>query len=260
MTSMRTLAGLLAALSLLATAQNAPGAPIAQVEAAEKAMWQAYNSCDYAAFGSRLAADVEFYHDLGGVMKGRQAVVDAVRNSICGNPKQKTRREGAGDIKVFPLKQGEQVYGAVVSGSHVFHGKLGAAAEEPQDKARFTHVWLKKGGAWELSRVLSYDHQPFGAAPATPAAAAPLSAAQIDRYVGNFTGPGMPPLAFSRTGDNLTVAFEGKQLVLHPLAKANTFLVKENNTEVEFADPAGGRANSVVIRLNGRPIEEAKRQ
>lgn len=257
MTLMRPLAGLLAALPLIASAQTPS---IAQVEAAEKALWQAYNSCDHAAFGARLAADVEFYHDLGGVMKGRQAVADAVRNNICGNAQNKTRREGTPDIKVFPLKQGEQVYGAVVSGSHLFHAKVGGAAEAPEGRARFTHVWLSKGGAWELSRVMSYDHQPFGAAPATPAADAALSAAQIDRYVGNFAGPGMPPLAFTRSGDNLTVAFEGKQLVLHPLAKANTFLVKEHNAEAEFADPAGGQSNSVIIRMNGRPIGEAKRQ
>lgn len=255
--TIRTLAGLLAALPLAASAQSPS---IAQVEAAEQALWQAYNSCDHAAFGTRLAPDVEFYHDMGGVMKGRQAVVDAVRNNICGNPQNKTRREATDDVKVFPLKQGGEVYGAVVSGSHIFHAKAGAGAEQPEGRARYTHVWLNKGGAWELSRVLSFDHQPFGAAPAAPPASAPLSAAQIDRYVGNFAGPGMPPLAFSRSGDNLTVAFEGKQLVLHPLAKVNTFLVKEHNAEVEFADPAAGKSGSVVIRMNGRPIGEAKRQ
>lgn len=257
----RTLAFLLAALPAAAMPLfvHAQDNVTAEVTAAEQALWKSYNSCDHAAFGARLAADVEFYHDQGGLMRGKAAVVDAVRNNICGNPQHKTRREAA-DVKVFPLKQGDKVYGAVVSGSHVFHGTHGGAQEAPEGRARFDHVWLHKGGTWELSRVLSYDHQPFGAAPATPAAAAPLAAAEIDRYVGNFAGPGMPPLAFSRTGANLTVAFEGKQLILHPLARPHTFLVKENNAEVEFADPAGGRADSVVIRMNGRAIGEARRK
>ncbi|WBS04891.1 nuclear transport factor 2 family protein [Pseudoduganella sp. SL102] len=257
-TSARTfMFSLLAAAPLFA---NAQATPQSQVEAAEAAFWQAYNACDHATIASRLAGDVEFYHDMGGALKGKDSLGAAVRNNICGNPQEKTRRQ-AGESQVFLLKQGAQVYGALVSGTHTFHIKRGTAAEATEGKARYSHVWLQKSpGTWELSRAVSYDHQPFGAAPATAAAKSALTAAQIERYVGEFTGQGMPPLAFSRAGNDLTVAFEGKNLVLHPLDKPHTFLVKENNAEVEFKADASGPATALVVRMNGNPIGEAKRK
>lgn len=252
----RTIALLLSALPLLASAQTAT---VAQVEAAEKSFWQGYNSCDYKALESTLAADVEFYHDMGGPTKSKAALIGLVRTNICGNAQHKVRRQAGTDAKTFLLKQGDAVYGALVTGSHFFHAKHGAAAEAPEGRALYSHLWLNNAGKWELSRVVSYEHGPFSAAPAAPVAATALTAAQIERYAGNFAGPGMPPLVFSRTGENLTVAYEGKQLVLHPLAKADTFVIKENNAEVEFA-PVSGQAQSVVIRMNGKAIGEAKRQ
>ncbi|QBE62183.1 nuclear transport factor 2 family protein [Pseudoduganella lutea] len=257
MTYRISLFSLLAAAPLLAAAQSTPQS---QVETAEAGFWQAYNACDHAAIGSRLANDVEFYHDMGGSLKGKDALAGAVRNNICGNPQQKTRRQ-AEKSQVFLLKQGEKVYGALVTGEHIFHVKRGTAAEVTEGRARYSHVWLQKSpGAWELSRAVSYDHQPFGAPPATAAASSALTAAQIDRYVGEFTGKGMPPLAFARTGNELTVAYEGKNLVLHPLDKPHTFVVKENNAEVEFRAGAAGPATALVVRMNGNEIGEAQRK
>ena len=249
-------------LALLPAAAFGQSSPQAQVEAAENAFWQAYNNCDYKVMDERVADDVEFFHDMGGVLKGRAAVVDAVRKNICGNPQHKVRREGQpAELKSSVLKQGNEVYGVFVTGTHLFHARNGANAEMPEGRARYAHLWLQKApGQWKLARVFSYEHQPYGAAPAVAEAKGSLSAEQIDRYVGEFTGPGMPPLAFARTNGELTVAFEGKKLVLHPLAKAHTFLVRENNAEVEFAAGASGPATGVVVRMNGTPIGEAKRK
>lgn len=257
MTYRASVAGLLAAAPLLAAAQSTPQS---QVEAAETAFWQAYNTCDHAAIASRLANDVEFYHDKGGSLKGKDGLGAAVRNNICGTPQQKTRRQ-ADESQVFLLRQGDQVYGALVNGTHTFHIKRGAAAEATEGRARYSHVWLQKSpGAWELSRAISYDHQPFGAPPAIGAAKAPLTASQIDRYVGEFAGEGMPPLAFSRAGNDLTVVYQGMNLVLHPLDKPHTFLVRENNAEVEFRAEAGAPATALVVRMNGTAIGEARRK
>lgn len=44
---------------------------VAEVQAADAAYWKAYNSCDYAALDALTAEDVEFYHDQGGITRGR---------------------------------------------------------------------------------------------------------------------------------------------------------------------------------------------
>jgi hypothetical protein len=47
-------------------------------------LFQAYNTCDLEKFGALIDENVEFYHDRGGLMLGRKAVVDGVKNNICG--------------------------------------------------------------------------------------------------------------------------------------------------------------------------------
>jgi uncharacterized protein DUF4440 len=44
----------------------------------------AYNHCDLATLSSLLADDLEFYHDKTGLALGRQALVDGIKNNICG--------------------------------------------------------------------------------------------------------------------------------------------------------------------------------
>jgi hypothetical protein len=260
MSMIRSIAGMLAALPLIAAAQNADPAQ-ALVAAAEAGFWNAYNACDYAELNKRIANDVEFYTDVGGTTLGRTALVGRIRTNICGDAQVKTRRDTKPEeIRTDLLTQNGQVIGALVSGTHYFYIKRGAAAEVPEGRTRYTNLWLLNKGKWELKRAFSVDHQPFGAPTKIAAAAEPMSAARIDNYVGTFTGPRVPPFVFARENGALTVAFEGKKLVLHPLAKANVFLVKENNVEVEFDGGDAGPARSLVVRMNGNTMGEATRQ
>jgi uncharacterized protein DUF4440 len=55
-----------------------------KVAALDAEIFDAYNKCDLAKFGSFLAEDLEFYHDQGGLSVGRQATVESVKNNICG--------------------------------------------------------------------------------------------------------------------------------------------------------------------------------
>src|ERR1044072_7142347 len=40
----------------------------------DKKVFDAYNSCDLKTFGDFFSADIEFYHDNGGLMLGREPV------------------------------------------------------------------------------------------------------------------------------------------------------------------------------------------
>lgn len=114
-------------------------------------LFGAYNACNLAAFGNLLAPDVEFYHDKGGLMQGRQPVADAVEKNICG----KVRRELIpGTLHSYPMDN----YGLVQLGEHRF---CSPSTNQCEGIARFVHLWQKKDGAWRVTRIISYDHNPL---------------------------------------------------------------------------------------------------
>lgn len=121
------------------------------VAALDAALFDAYNRCDLEAFGALLAEDLEFYHDQGGLMIGRQATVDAVRKNICGI----ARRElVAGSLKVFPMHG----FGALEMGVHRFYQPKISEAE-PTGEAQFVQLWRHRDGVWQVTRIFSYDHR-----------------------------------------------------------------------------------------------------
>jgi len=120
------------------------------VKSLDTKVFDAYNHCDLKTFAEYFSPDVEFYHDKGGLMTSRDAVVEATRRNIC----HKVRRELVGSIEVYPIKD----YGAIEIGTHKFcqidTGKC-------EGTGKFFHVWRYQNGQWQLTRVMSYDHQPI---------------------------------------------------------------------------------------------------
>jgi len=114
----------------------------------DTAIFDAYNHCELAKMGSMVADDLEFYHDQTGLAVGRQSLIDGVKNNICG----KVHRElVAGSLEVYPLKG----YGAVEIGVHTF-----SHPGDPANvgEAKFVQLWRLKDGSWQLTRVISFDH------------------------------------------------------------------------------------------------------
>jgi len=123
------------------------------VTALDAALFDAYNKCDLAKFGSFIEENVEFYHDQGGVTMGRAALVDSVKKNICGTT---TRELVPGTLQVYYLKG----FGAIEMGVHRFHHPGHPEIEDGE--GRFVHLWQYKDGAWKVTRVLSYDHHAAG--------------------------------------------------------------------------------------------------
>ncbi len=122
----------------------------ATIQSLDTRLFDAYNHCDLKTFGSLLADDLEFYHDKGGLMRGRQAVVDAVKQNICGKV---TRELVPGTLEVYPIAN----YGAVEIGVHRFHHP-GHEDTEGVGEAKFIHLWQETNGTWQVTRVISFDH------------------------------------------------------------------------------------------------------
>jgi hypothetical protein len=120
--------------------------------ALDTAMFDSFNRCadpaqlqKHAAF---FAKDVEFYHDLGGVEWGADAVIDSTRKNVCG----KFRRElDVATFRAYPIKD----YGAITTGTHRFCHTPTTC----EGAAEFTIVWKQTGDVWQATRVLSFAHR-----------------------------------------------------------------------------------------------------
>ena len=125
----------------------------AAIAAADSAAFDAFNRCKDPAqlqkHAQYFAADVEFYHDTGGVTWDREHMLANTAKYVCGV----FRRELVpGTLKVFPVKG----YGAIAQGTHRF---CQFASGKCEGLAEFTTVWRFKDEKWEMTRVLSYGHR-----------------------------------------------------------------------------------------------------
>ena len=143
----------LAPALLEAQSPHEPDALFKTIQTLDAQLFDAYNHCDLVKFGSMLADDLEFYHDVAGFARGRQATVDGVRDNICGKV---TRELVPGTLEVYPIAN----YGAVEIGVHRFHHP-GHESTESIGEAKFIHLWRNKDGVWQVTRVISFDHHPL---------------------------------------------------------------------------------------------------
>jgi hypothetical protein len=112
-------------------------------------LFDAYNHCDLATLGTMVSDDLEFYHDQTGLSVGKAPFLAAIKQNICG----KVERALLPDtLEVYPLKG----YGAVEIGVHRFHHP--GHPEDGMGDAKFVTLWQNKNGVWEVTRVISYEH------------------------------------------------------------------------------------------------------
>jgi hypothetical protein len=108
--------------------------------------FNAYNSCDMVTQAAIYADSLEFYHDKGGMVTSKQAVLDGIRKNICGKV---TRVLVKGSIEVYPIAG----FGAVEIGLHRFINHQ--ESETPSKPDKFIIIWRLKNGQWQITRVIS---------------------------------------------------------------------------------------------------------
>jgi hypothetical protein len=129
---------------------SAPPDPLFQtIQSLDTKLFDAYNHCDLTTLASLVSEDLEFYHDKTGLARGRQSFIDSIRNNICGKV---TRELVPGTLQVYPLAH----YGAVEIGMHRFHYP---GRDDRVGEAQFITLWQNKGDAWQVTRVISFDHR-----------------------------------------------------------------------------------------------------
>ena len=126
---------------------------VAEITAADARNFAAYDSCNANQYTASLSPDLEFYQDNQPV-KNRQQIIDSL-NYRCAEGIQ-LRRE---------LDQSSLIINsappccAIEAGLHRIYSKQPDGSEHLEATVRFTLVWSKKSGAWQLIRVVSYDHR-----------------------------------------------------------------------------------------------------
>lgn len=251
----------LAAILLLPCAAIAqPGADPweAQVRQFDSDYWRAFNSCDVAALARMNTEDLEFYHDVAGVTKGRATFAEAFGKNICGGTDVALRREAIADsVKFYPMRDGGKLYGAIVSGEHRFFEVRKGAAEVQTGQARFTHMLVQVNGQWKVSRVLSFDHGPVRTESRRPEAA--LSARQLDQLAGHYVEKDGNFMDIKRDGKRLALN-SGPQVFVLKAAARDEFFASDRPLTITFARDRAGKGRALTVRENGSVVAEAVRR
>jgi Domain of unknown function (DUF4440) len=123
------------------------------ISALDTKVFDAYNRCDLATFGSFYSPTVEFYHDNGGATFDRKTVLANTKKYICN----KVHRELiSASLKIYPIKD----FGAIEEGEHRFCQTSTGACE---GVAKFVIIWRQVGPKWQITRVMSYGHRALAA-------------------------------------------------------------------------------------------------
>ena len=217
--------------------------------------WAAYNSCNIEKFQQFFTEDVEFYHDKGGITLGLENLTASMKNNLCGNNDFRLRREAVkGSVKVFPLEKSNVIYGAIISGSHVFYILEKGKKDRLDGLAKFTHVWILKDSIWKMTRILSYDHGP--APYINNKKEIKLANNVIDQFAGKYEGPQSGQLIIRREKSYLILLNKNKQLTLFPEAE-NRFFLKDRDVTFEFIKNEKNKISKMIVRENDEIVEEA---
>jgi hypothetical protein len=220
--------------------------------------WQAYNNCDLPNQEKYLTDDLEFYHDKGGLARGKKETMENIRKNLCSNPNFRLRREAvSGTTEVFPLTKNDTIYGAIFSGDHLFYAIENNNPPRLTGRAKFTHVWLLQNNTWKMARILSYDHG--AASQPVQKVAIQVPAATLDLYVGKYTAPQNGQITIQKETDHLLLLVGDQRFEIFP-ESVNKFFTKDRDLVFEFTKGADGKIAKMIVWENGKNVEEAIRE
>lgn len=195
--------------------------------------WKGYNNCDIKLMNKYLAEDIEFYHDKGGIELGSKMLNEGIKNGLCETGSNKIRREAIAEtIAVYPLMDSNKIYGAILSGEHLFYMQH-EDSESLDGQAKFNHLWLLKDGKWKMHRVLSYDHRAPEYVSKTKQVS--LSKQQLEKFAGTYELPSKDLITVEVKEDHLKLVSNGKDFMLYP-ESSSSFFSKERDLQFSFTD------------------------
>jgi hypothetical protein len=220
----------------------------------DSAFWNAYNNCDSNHFKDFLTDDVEFYHDKGGITTDAKSLIEALNKNICGNANSRLRREAvAGTVKVYPMQNGDQLYGAIISGEHTFYITEKCKPEYQSGVANFTQLWQLKNGTWRMYRILSYNHHEPEYRNTNKEIELPSQ--QLDQLAGTYKSTRSGTMTVTRENKVLMLKGGGQSYRLYPQSAAS-FFTKERDLIFEFIEGATGKPLKMIVKEHGAVADE----
>lgn len=220
----------------------------------DSAFWNAYNNCDTAHFKDFITDDVEFYHDKGGITSGAAALIHSLNKNICGNANQRLRREAvAGSVKVYPMQNGDQIYGAIISGEHKFYITEKGKPEYQSGLANFTQLWQLKQGVWKMTHILSYNHHEPEYINSRKEIELPSH--QLDLLSGTYKSAQSGAMTLTRDNKVLLLKDANNTYTLYPLSDTSYFS-KERDLIFEFVKDAAGKPVKMIVKEHGVKADE----
>jgi hypothetical protein len=201
-----------------------------------------------------LTTDCEFYHDKGGPTMGLDALMQTIANGLCKEPDNYALRREAvpGTVHVYPLHKDGIIYGAVISGEHVFYVRQSGKTEYLDGQARFTHLWLLTDGKWKMARILSFDHHP--ATYISQKTVITLPDSVLVSYAGKYKGP-QNIVEIKTEGEKLVLFMGEKTMPLYP-ETTTRFFSKERDLTFEFTKDTTTGHQKMIVREHGAVAEE----
>lgn len=117
-----------------------------------------FNQCDFSFYDAIVANDLEFYHDKGGSLFGKEEFINSMKNGICKSEFKPKRELDLSTFSVYPMENNGKIYSAITEGSHFF-SELQSGKRVKGGKAKFSILWLLDNGSWKMKRVFSYNHE-----------------------------------------------------------------------------------------------------
>jgi hypothetical protein len=220
----------------------------------DSAFWNAYNNCDTAQFKNFVTDSVEFYHDKGGITIGAKALIESLDKNICGNVNSRIRREAvAGAVKVFPMYNSDELYGAIISGEHLFYMTEKGKPEFQSGAASFTQLWQVKNGVWKMSRILSYNHH--SPEYINTRKEIELPAQQLDQLAGTYKSARSGTMTVIKDNKVLILRGGNNSYTLYPLS-ATSFFSKERDLVFEFIKDVAGKPLKMIVKERGAVTDE----
>jgi hypothetical protein len=217
--------------------------------------WQHYNSCNVEEMQKFFTDDVEFYHDKGGTIKGVDSVISVSKRNLCSNENFRLRRQAvAGSIKVFSMKNGETIYGAILSGEHLFYVLEKGKEPRLDGLAKFTHLFLKTDSGWKMSRVFSYDHGP--APYVNGRKKITVNQQTLKRHVGNYHASQTGLCVVNEEQGCLNLIIGDKRFLIVPETESMFFMTDRDLT-FEFVTDSSSKKRKMIVRENGKVVDEA---
>lgn len=183
-----------------------------------------FNTCDLEQIDKLISADMEFYHDKGGMDDSKAAFLAAIKQNVCSSGKSQAHRIlDKNSLEVFPLYKGQELYGAIQKGIHFFGNT----------QARFTHLWMLEQAEWKLSRVISYDHKEVRYAAYSALEFMEIDADKLTKYLGDYQFSPEFILSIIQENDQLYGDADGQKAPIKAYTQ-DGFLSTDKSTKLDF--------------------------